>query len=245
MWYKSDIILQRNSKPNDMEDNEITMFTLDLPMYMHPHQISGVRTGYYELNSLLSGWQNNEYVIVGYTYPEDAKEFISNNASAANRFDYKVAVFAPNKDTTYSIVDSENTIVLHDYESIFELIKRVGHLVRKENVKAVFIEDITMLKCPGVKLGTRRREIEGISRSLRQLVRQHDIPIIILVPCMTNDAIPNLNDLKSIGGIEQDADVVIFLTRDINGKLAPLVAKNRSGSVSDIIDNNSDNPVPF
>ena len=214
MWYKSDIILQRTSKANDMEDNEFTMFTLDLPMYMHPHQISGVRTGYYGLNSLLFGWQNNEYVIVGYTNPEDAKEFISNNASAANRFDYKVAVFVHNKDTTYSIVDSENTIVLHDYESIFELRKRVGHLVRKENVKAVFIENITMLKCPGVKLGTRRREIEGISRSLRQLVRQHDIPIISLVPFTSDNAIPKLNKLNSSGSIEHHADVVIFLMRD-------------------------------
>ena len=216
-----------------MEQDEMTRITLDLPMYMHPHQISGVRTGYYELNSLLSGWQNNEYVIVGYTNPEDAREFIDNNASAANRVGHKVAVFAHNKDTTFSIVDSENTIVLRDYESIFELRKRVGHLVRKENVKAVFIEDITMLKCSGVKLETRRREIEGISRNLRQLVRQHDIPIIIFVPCMTNDAIPNLGDLKSIGSIEQDADVVIFLTSDKDGKLAPLVAKNRSGQISE------------
>ena len=218
-----------------MEDNEITKSTLDLPMYMHPYQISGVRTGYYELNSLQSGGQNSDYVIVGYTKPEYAKEFIGNNASAANCFGRKVAVFAHNKDVTYSIVASENIIVLHDYESIFELRKSVGHLVLKENVKAVFIEDITMLKCPGVKLGTRRREIEGISRSLCQLVRQLDIPIISLVPFTSDNAIPKLNKLSSIAFIEQDADVVIFLTRDKNGKLDPLVAKNRSGSVSDVI----------
>lgn len=212
LWCKRIVILHRTSKPNDMEDNEITMFTLDL----------------------LSGWRNSDYVIVGYTNPEDAKEFIGNNASAANRFGHKVAVFAHNKDATYSIVDSGNTIVLHDCESIFELRERASHLMRKENVKAVFIDDITMLKCPGVKLGTRRREIEGISRSICLLVREYDIPFIILVPFMTNDAIPNLSDLKSIGGIEQDADVVIFLTRDIDGKLLPLVAKDRRGFISDI-----------
>ena len=47
-----------------MEDDEIILYTFDQPMYMLPHQISGLRTGYYELNNLLSGWQSDEYVIV-------------------------------------------------------------------------------------------------------------------------------------------------------------------------------------
>lgn len=63
-----------------MEEDEITLFTWPLPMYMHPFDITGLRTGYYILNRLLSGWQKDEYVIVGYTNLEDANEFIGSNA---------------------------------------------------------------------------------------------------------------------------------------------------------------------
>lgn len=70
-----------------MEEDEIIPYTFDLPMYMLPHQISGLRTGYYELNRLLSGWQRGEYVIVGYTNSKDANEFISNNASQATELE--------------------------------------------------------------------------------------------------------------------------------------------------------------
>ena len=107
-----------------MEEDEIIPYTFDLPMYMLPHQISGLRTGYYELNRLLSGWQRGEYVIVGYTNSKDANEFISNNASASNRVGNMVAIISTDKDTFYTIVDSKMTIALHNCDSIFDIRRR-------------------------------------------------------------------------------------------------------------------------
>lgn len=221
-----------NLKTNDMEDeDEITIFTFDLPMYMYPHQISGIRTGYYGLNKLLSGWQNDEYVIVGYINKEDANEFIGNNASAAYRFEHRTAVIAPNKDTTYSIVEPQMTMVLHECHSIFELRKEIRQLAREEDVKALFVDNITMLNCEGIKFESKDNMQYQISRSLCQLSRELHIPIISLVPITSNHDVPQRSDLKT--SYERDADVVIFLTRDKDGKIDPFISKNRSGEISD------------
>lgn len=226
-----------------MEENEITPFTFDLPMYMHPFDITGLRTGYYNLNSILSGWHNDEYVIVGYTNLEDAKEYISRNANAANRIGHKIAVITPNKDSTYSIVDSQMTLILHDCHSIFELRKRVRQLTRKEDVKALFVDDITILNGEGLKFKSKDDMQNMISRSLCQLSRELNIPIISLVPITSNHDIPQRSDLKTI--YEEDADVVIFLTRNKYGTIDTLISKNRSGKISDKYCQNSLDEAPF
>lgn len=222
-----------NFKTNDMEEDEIALYTIDQPMYMMPNQISGLCTGYYSLNSLLSGWQNGEYVIVGYTKQEDANEFIGNNTSAMSRGGSKVAVFAPNKDITYSVDVLEKTIVLLDCDSIVELRKRARCLVRKDSVKALLIKNLTLLNCQGLKFGSQGNKYSQISRSLCQLCTELNIPIISLVPITTADEIPELSCFKNIGNLEKNADIVIFLTRNERDKLTPLVAKNRNGGISD------------
>ena len=217
-----------------MEDDEIILYTFDLPMYMLPRQISGLRTGYYELNNLLSGWQNDEYVIVGYSKAKYANEFISNNASASNRAGCMIAIISPNNGTSYSIADHNMTLVLHDCNSIFDIRKRARRLVRENGIKALIIDDITKINCGDLKLGSKEKAYHCISRSLCQLCRELNIPIISLVPIVANGEIPQLSSFTSIGNLDQYADVVIFLRKANGGKLIPLVAKNRSGSISDI-----------
>lgn len=232
MWCNPVVILHRNSKTNDMEEDEITMFTFDLPMYMHPFKISGLRTGYYELNSILSGWQKGKYVIVGYSNANDAKEFIENNAIAANRLDNKIAVISPNKATVYPMISSKGTIVFDVNNSIHELKKKIRCLVRFENVKALFINDFKMLDIEGAKHDSHENIDYQISRDISQLCREINIPVILLVPIMSRQYIPRLSDLNT--PYEQDADVVIFLMRDEKSKLNPIVVKNRRGSVSEL-----------
>ena len=200
---------------------------------MMPHQISGLLTGYHELNILLSGWQSHEYVIVGYTNPEDANEFISNNASASNRVGCKVAIISPNK-YTYSIGDNKMTIVLHDCESIFDLLQRARHLMRKNDIKALIIDELTKINCQDLKFGSKENTYYHISRSLCGLCRGLDIPVISLVPVNNNSEVPQLSLFTSLGNLDQDADVVIFLKRGAGDKLTPLIAKHRSGGISDI-----------
>ncbi len=217
-----------------MEEDEIIPYTFDLPMYMLPYQISGLRTGYYELNRLLSGWQSDDYIIVGYSKAKDANEFISNNASACNRAGCMVAIISPNNVTSYSIADPNMTIVLHDCNSIFDIRKRARRLVKENGIKALIIDDIIQINCGDLKFGSKGNEYYHISRSLCQLCRELKIPVISLVPIIANGEVHQLGSFTSIGNLDQDADVVIFLSKANGGKLIPLIAKNRSGSISDI-----------
>ena len=234
IWHNGNVILHQTSKINYMEEDEIIPYTFDLPMYMMPHQISGVRTGYYELNKLLSGWQSREYVIVGYINPKDANEFISNNISASHRIGSTMAIFSLNKASSYSISDHKQTIVLNDCDSIFDLRKKARHLVRENDIKALIIDDITKLNCQDLKFGSKGNTYYHISRSLCALCRELDIPVISLVPINPTSKVPQLSLFITLGNLDQNADVVIFLTRDVNGTLTPLVAKHRSGDISDI-----------
>lgn len=217
-----------------MEEDVILHCSLDRPMYMMLLKITGLWTGYYELNNLLSGWQSGEYVIVGFANPEDANEFISNNVSASNRIGSVIAIISPHKATSYSIGDHKRTIVLQDCDSIFDLRKRARRLVRGNGIKALIIDDITKLNYHALKFGSNGNAYYHISRSLCQLCRELNIPVISLVPVITTGEVPKLSLFKGLGNLDQDADVVIFLTRGESDKLTPLVAKHRSGSISDI-----------
>ena len=217
-----------------MGEDEIIPYTFDLPMYMMPHQISGLRTGYYELNKLLSGWQSREYVIVGYINPKDANEFISNNISASNRIGSTVAIFSLNNASSYSISDHKQTIALNDCDSIFDLRKKARHLVRENDIKALIIDDITKLNCQDLKFGSKGNTYFHISRSLCTLCRELDIPVISLVPINPTSKVPQLSLFITLGNLDQNADVVIFLMRGDHDKLTPLVAKHRNGNISDI-----------
>lgn len=178
IWYKHNVILHQTSKMNCMEEYKTIALTLDMSMYMMPHQISGLRTGYYELNKLLSGWQSSKYVIVGYDNSVDANEFISNNASASNRIGSKIAIISFNKTTSYSIVDHKKSIVLYDCDSIFDLRRKARFLVREEGIKALIVDDITKINWEGLKYRSKKNAYYHISRSLCVLCRELRIPII-------------------------------------------------------------------
>lgn len=217
-----------------MEEDEIIPCTFDLPMYMMPHHISGIRTGYYELNKLLSGWQKDEYAIVGYTNHEDANEFISNNASASNRVGSRLAIISANKAIYYTFDDNKKTVVLHYSESIFDLIRRARSLVRENGIKAMIIDDIKKIRCQDIKFDSKENTYYHISRSLCRLCRELKIPVISLVPINAKTKDLQLSFLRSLGSLARDADVVILLTRGIDNKLTPLVTKHRNGDISNI-----------
>lgn len=224
-----------------MKKDEIIPYTLDMPMYMMPRQISGLRTGYYELNKRLSGWQRSQYVIVGYDDPEDANEFISNNVSASNSVGSKIAIISLNKAISYSIVDYKKSVRLHDYNSIFDLRKKEILLLIKNGIEALIIDDFTKISVPYIKCRSKKDTYR--SQSLRRFSREQNITVISLVPVNTNNEIPQLSLFKNTTyNLVQEADVVIFLTRGDGNKLTPLVALNHGGSISDIYRQSRDTP---
>ena len=217
-----------------MEEDKILPKAFDTQMYIMTNHISGLRTGYYELDTLLSGCLSSEYIIVGYFNPEDANDFISNNISASNRSGTSIAIFSLNKATYPSIADHKKSIVVHDCESIFDLRKRARYLVRENDIKALIIDDITKLNCQDLKFGSKGNTYYHISRSLCALCRELDVPVISLVPINPTSKVPQLSLFITLGNLDQNADVVIFLMRSDHDKLTPLVAKHRNGNISDI-----------
>ncbi len=140
--------------------------------------------------------------------------------------------------------------------SIFELRTKARRLVREHNVEIIIIDYLQLMNASGMKFGSREQEVSMISRSLKQLAKELNIPIIALSQLnrsvesrQTGDGKrPQLSDLRESGAIEQDADIVCFIHRpeyytksdqdasgnDIRGLAEFIVAKHRSGSVDDI-----------
>lgn len=138
--------------------------------------------------------------------------------------------------------------------SVFELRTKARRLVREHNVKFIIIDYLQLMNASGMKFGSREQEVSMISRSLKQLAKELNIPIVALsqlnrsVESRTDGKRPQLSDLRESGAIEQDADIVCFIHRpeyylrsdqdangnDIRGLAEFIVAKHRSGSVDDV-----------
>jgi len=140
--------------------------------------------------------------------------------------------------------------------SIFELRTKARRLVREHDVKMIIIDYLQLMNASGMKFGSREQEVSMISRSLKQLAKELNIPIVALSQLNRNvanrganeDKRPQLSDLRESGAIEQDADIVCFIHRpeyylrsavdgegnDIRGKAEFIFAKHRSGAVGDV-----------
>ncbi len=123
------------------------------------------------------------------------------------------------------------------------LARRMKH---QFNVAIVFIDYITLITAENRDLA-RHEQIAEISRSLKALARELDIPVVALsqVRRETEGKQPSLADLRESGSIEQDADVVIFLHRERpapgtgDGEMRNIdtdliVAKQRNGPVGNL-----------
>lgn len=140
--------------------------------------------------------------------------------------------------------------------SIFELRTKARRLVREKGVKVIMIDYLQLMNANGMRFGNRQEEVSTISRSLKGLAKELDIPILAL--SQLNRTVenreglegkrPQLSDLRESGAIEQDADMVIFVHRpeyyhlledekgnDLRGKAQIIIAKHRKGATGDVL----------
>ena len=144
--------------------------------------------------------------------------------------------------------------------SVFELRTKARRLVRDYGVKIIIIDYLQLMNASGMSYNSRQEEVSTISRSLKGLAKELNIPIIALSQLnrsveqrvgngenTADSKRPQLSDLRESGAIEQDADMVCFIHRpeyykiykdsygnDLRGIAEIIIAKHRNGAVGDV-----------
>lgn len=140
--------------------------------------------------------------------------------------------------------------------SITEFRSKAFRLKSEHDIQLIIIDYLQLMNASGIKFGNRQEEISTISRNLKAIAKELDIPIIAL--SQLNRSVdsreggyegkrPQLNDLRESGAIEQDADIVCFIHRpeyykiyedpqhnDLHGVAEIIIAKHRNGGVGDV-----------
>jgi len=140
--------------------------------------------------------------------------------------------------------------------SVFELRTKARRLVREHGVKIIMIDYLQLMNASGMRFSSRQEEVSTISRSLKGLAKELDVPILAL--SQLNRGVegreglegkrPQLSDLRESGAIEQDADMVLFVHRpeyyhiyqdengrDLRGMAQIIIAKHRKGATGDVL----------
>lgn len=103
--------------------------------------------------------------------------------------------------------------------SVLGLRARARRLVRKHQIGCIVIDYLQLLTSPAAARESRQVEVSEISRGIKALARELDLPVICLAQLnrgttQRTDNKPKLSDLRESGSIEQDADVVMLLHRE-------------------------------
>jgi replicative DNA helicase len=130
--------------------------------------------------------------------------------------------------------------------TMFELRSKARRLHDKEHLGLVIVDYLQLMVGDG-RSENRQQEVANLSRSLKQLARELDVPVIAVSQLNRASEIrggeakePQLSDLRESGAIEQDADLVMFLyekekgSAAAKGELTLKVAKHRNGPVGEI-----------
>jgi replicative DNA helicase len=154
------------------------------------------------------------------------------------------------KDAPLYIDDTEGL-------SVMELRTKARRLVREHGVKLIMIDYLQLMTASGMRYNSRQEEVSLISRSLKGLAKELNVPVLAL--SQLNRGVesregaegkrPHLSDLRESGAIEQDADMVIFLHRpeyygilastdgliEYKDKAEVIISKHRKGATGIIL----------
>ena len=252
-------------------------------LYNEKRHITGVPTGFSDLDYKTSGLHKSDLVLIA-ARPAMGKSAFALNiaANAAVRANVPVAIFSlemskeqmvnrilcseamvdSNKVRTGKIEEddwgklagalgplSESEIYIDDTPgiSIMEIRAKCRKLKLEKNIGLVVIDYLQLVQASNNRRGSREQEISEISRSLKILAKEIDVPVIALsqlsrAPEQRPDHRPMLSDLRESGAIEQDADIVMFLYRDDyynedseKKNIAEIIiSKHRSGSTGTV-----------
>lgn len=254
------------------------------------HGVSGVPSGFTDLDRITSGWQRSDMIVVAARPGMGKTAFVLSMArNMAVEFQIPVAIFSLEMSSVQLVqrlIASETEIdaeklrkgSLQDHEfhqlhqrisriaeapifiddtpglSVFELRAKCRRLKAQHGIQMIIIDYLQLMTVGGdTKGGNREQEISTISRSIKGIAKELDVPVIALsqlsrqVETRGGDKRPLLSDLRESGAIEQDADIVAFIYRpeyynidtDADGNPTQgtgtiIVAKHRNGALADV-----------
>lgn len=252
-------------------------------LYDKKSAITGIASGFADLDERTSGFQRGDLIIIG-GRPSMGKTAFSLNIARHVGVDLKepVAIFSLEMSKeqlamrmlcSEAMVDSnsirkgfirkedwskltnaagrltESPIFIDDTSSItvLEMRAKARRLkLEHKGLSLIIVDYLQLMKGRG-NFERREQEISEISRSLKALAKELNVPIIALSQLnrgveQRHDKKPTLADLRESGAIEQDADVIIFLYRDEfynkntseKGKAEIIIAKQRNGPTDEI-----------
>ena len=255
--------------------------------------LSGVETGFTNLDKLTSGWQPSDLIIIAARPAMGKTAFVLSMArNIAIDYGHPVALFSLEMASVQLItrlISSETglsseklrTGKLEPHEwtmlstkvknlekaplfiddtpslSIFDLRAKSRRLVSQHGIKIIIVDYLQLMTAGGNGKGggNREQEISTISRNLKALAKELNVPVIALsqlsraVETRGSSKRPLLSDLRESGAIEQDADIVSFLYRPeyykidewdddeaspTAGQAEIMIAKHRNGSIENV-----------
>ncbi len=247
------------------------------------HALTGLATGYRELDEMTSGLQKSDLIIVA-ARPSMGKTALGLNIAqnAAVQEGAIVAVFSlemSKEQLVMRMLSSEARVDAHRFRtgyltreewgrlaqaigtlseagifiddtagiSILEMRAKSRRLAAEQKKLDLIVVDYMQLMSGSGRAESRQQEVSKISRELKGLAKELDVPVIAIsqlsrAPEARNPPRPLMSDLRESGSIEQDADVVAFIYREEyykpseeNANVAEiLISKQRNGPTGSI-----------
>jgi replicative DNA helicase len=252
-------------------------------LYQKAEQVTGVPSGFADLDEITAGWQPSDLIILA-ARPAMGKTAITLNMAshAALERQVPVAFFSLEMSNVQlalrmlcseSRVDqgkmrtgrlteqewarllkgakslSESKIFLDDTPAlpIMELRSKARQLKAEHDIGIIFVDYLQLMKAPGRNIGSREQEISEISRNLKGIAKELNVPVIALAQLNRGveqraDKRPMNSDLRESGAIEQDADIISFIYRDEvynpesedKGLAEVILGKHRNGGLGTV-----------
>ncbi len=248
-------------------------------MYNQQSEVTGVPTGFKDIDKMTSGFQEADLIIIA-ARPSMGKTALALNMSQhiAVEEDLSVGIFSlemSKAQLVQRMLCSEAQVNSHklrtgklnenDWRRISQAAGRLGEArifiddtpgitamemrakarrIQAEHGLDIILIDYLQLMQGSSNTESRQQEVSKISRSLKGLARELNVPVVSLSQLsraveQRNDKRPQLSDLRSSGSIEQDADVVAFIYRDEyynpdtekKGITEVIIGKQRNGPV--------------
>jgi replicative DNA helicase len=264
----------------EMEEDQKRLLT---KLYEDKEMITGVSTGFTDLDRMTSGFQPGDLVILAarpsmgktalalnmaehvalrkglpvgiYSLEMSRQQLLMRFLCAESLVDaHKVRTGYIGKDDFRQLIDAlaavtRSPLFIDDSSSltIMEMRAKARRLKAEHGLSLLIVDYLQLMSGYG-RVENRVQEISGISRGLKGLAKELEVPIIALSQLSRapeqrqGDHRPQLSDLRESGSIEQDADVVLFIYREEvykqdeenAGKADLIISKQRNGPIGTV-----------